>query len=381
VGWTSDWTTFHKVGLWLPHEASGWDAQDSFRGAITVVGREYVGTYAGSYTTNTSIYYAGIATLPTDTLAPNMTSIVCDALDCTSAFVSLNTDVNANCGVAFGTSSGTYTITNNETAVGLSNFAHSFAAYTGLATNATVYFKPFATNIMSSTGTNGVEGSLAVSSLAPLDMWAMTEASGTKTYDSASAYKTGTNYNGVTWASPYGLTFLGSSSQYNDAGNTTDPGLSDWSWSFWFKYTASSSGQTYGLFGKSIANNINGRWGTYLSSGQITCILQCNGAKTIAWAETAYLDGNWHHLACSCTRSANMTMWIDGVYRATASVSNGSATSMACGTHLFTGVYGDSTGNNPGSGYYFTGSIGDTRIFNRALSTNEVLWIYAAGMK
>jgi len=42
VGWTSDWTTFHKVGLWLPHEASGWDAQDSFRGAITVVGREYV---------------------------------------------------------------------------------------------------------------------------------------------------------------------------------------------------------------------------------------------------------------------------------------------------------------------------------------------------
>jgi len=34
-----------------------------------------------------------------------------------------------------------------------------------------------------------------------------------------------------------------------------------------------------------------------------------------------------------------------------------------------------------GAGYYFTGSIDDCRIFNRALSKSEVAYIYAAGME
>lgn len=55
---TNDWTTFNKIGMIFPVNTAGWDASNSFRGAVTRIGDEYVFSYTGG------TYRMGIATQP-----------------------------------------------------------------------------------------------------------------------------------------------------------------------------------------------------------------------------------------------------------------------------------------------------------------------------
>jgi predicted GH43/DUF377 family glycosyl hydrolase len=55
---TTDWLTFTKLGVIFPVAISGWDAVNSFRGAVTRVGDTYVFSYTGDG------YKMGIATQP-----------------------------------------------------------------------------------------------------------------------------------------------------------------------------------------------------------------------------------------------------------------------------------------------------------------------------
>lgn len=55
---TSDWQSFTKLGIIFPVNTSGWDATNSFRGAVTRIGDDYVFSYTGGS------YRMGIATQP-----------------------------------------------------------------------------------------------------------------------------------------------------------------------------------------------------------------------------------------------------------------------------------------------------------------------------
>jgi hypothetical protein len=55
---TTDWNTFTKQGIMLPLNTSGWDSSNSFRGAVSVVGNNYVLIYTGQH------YELGVATEP-----------------------------------------------------------------------------------------------------------------------------------------------------------------------------------------------------------------------------------------------------------------------------------------------------------------------------
>jgi len=55
---TTDWVSFTKHGVIFPVAASGWDAVNSFRGAVTRIGDTYVFSYTGDG------YKMGIATQP-----------------------------------------------------------------------------------------------------------------------------------------------------------------------------------------------------------------------------------------------------------------------------------------------------------------------------
>ncbi|MGD0884643.1 MAG: DUF2341 domain-containing protein, partial [Thermodesulfovibrionales bacterium] len=55
---TTDWQTFTKHGILLPESSSGWDATNSFRGAVYQVGETYVLSYTGG------VFEMGIATQP-----------------------------------------------------------------------------------------------------------------------------------------------------------------------------------------------------------------------------------------------------------------------------------------------------------------------------
>jgi len=55
---TTDWLTFTKMGVIFPVASSGWDSNNSFRGAVTRIDDEYLFTYTGDS------YRMGIATQP-----------------------------------------------------------------------------------------------------------------------------------------------------------------------------------------------------------------------------------------------------------------------------------------------------------------------------
>jgi hypothetical protein len=55
---TTDWETFTKLGVIFPVASSGWDSNNSFRGAVTRINDEYVFSYTGDS------YRMGIATQP-----------------------------------------------------------------------------------------------------------------------------------------------------------------------------------------------------------------------------------------------------------------------------------------------------------------------------
>jgi hypothetical protein len=58
IATTTDWQTFTRLGIIFPLAGSGWDATNSFRGAMTRIGDTYVFSYVGDS------YKMGIATQP-----------------------------------------------------------------------------------------------------------------------------------------------------------------------------------------------------------------------------------------------------------------------------------------------------------------------------
>jgi len=58
VATTTDWQTFTRLGIIFPLAGSGWDANNSFRGAVTRIGDTYIFSYVGDS------YKMGIATQP-----------------------------------------------------------------------------------------------------------------------------------------------------------------------------------------------------------------------------------------------------------------------------------------------------------------------------
>ena len=79
-------------------------------------------------------------------------------------------------------------------------------------------------------------------------------------------------------------------------------------------------------------------------------------------------DGNWHHVVITYTNST-VTMFVDGQFDV-----SGMKTLNTASTQL---VLGDDVSVN----YYYNGCLDDIRIYNRALSSNEVAQLYAIDPK
>jgi hypothetical protein len=99
-----------------------------------------------------------------------------------------------------------------------------------------------------------------------------------------------------------------------------------------------------------------------------------NGNGAFIQCRTAvpnHLDGNWHHLA-GVTTPAGMKTYFDGVERCTNTV--GGDIRYDQGPDLFLGRHGfDQTI------YDFDGNLDDVRIYNRALSPDDIAWLASGG--
>jgi uncharacterized repeat protein (TIGR01451 family) len=124
---TADWQTFTKQGLTLPLASSGWDSNNSFRGAVTRIGNTYVFPYTGDG------YMMGIATQPVySTITLNDPSTIFSffddfpgtSLDTTTKWVSPFDSGSSSQAVVSGgtltlTATGTYVKIHGQTAVGM----------------------------------------------------------------------------------------------------------------------------------------------------------------------------------------------------------------------------------------------------------------------
>ena len=94
-----------------------------------------------------------------------------------------------------------------------------------------------------------------------------------------------------------------------------------------------------------------------------------NSASAVATDTTRINDGQWHHVVAVLTIGQGVTFYVDGVYSSSTAMNlTNSGDNWA---NLTVGV-------NPYTyfGNYFTGSIDEVRVYNRALSAAEVSTVY-----
>ena len=97
-----------------------------------------------------------------------------------------------------------------------------------------------------------------------------------------------------------------------------------------------------------------------------------SGYKSVRTTGVNVLNGAWHHIVGQKT-GATLQIYVDGSSKI--STSNTGTVRYTLGTGLFVGNHG-----NGGTTYDFKGSIDDVRIYNQALSNQEVLDLYTGNV-
>ena len=135
----------------------------------------------------------------------------------------------------------------------------------------------------------------------------------------------------------------------------------------WFKTPSTGSGQNggAGIFG--FTYGIRCRIGL---EGNLYIVYNGSTSSTIVASTTGqnYYDNKWHHVV-SQTNGNTIFLYVDGVLKA----QNTNAVTPWTGTSPWPtdplNIGRDNNNNN----YFFSGSIGPIKIYNRALSAQEVL--------
>jgi hypothetical protein len=164
--------------------------------------------------------------------------------------------------------------------------------------------------------------------------------------------------------------FNGSSSKI--VTGLTLPADSSMSFSLWFK--TATTGVNQSLFGEtdSSFSNLSIRIGLWWTNANTIYVWIANGSSQwyTTLAGVSYLDDNWHNFVLSIN-GTSVKLYADGsqtpIIDATSSVSFGT-TGV---TPLTIGAPGSAY-----SGYFWTGSVDQVRIYDTALSSSDVTAIY-----
>jgi hypothetical protein len=209
--------------------------------------------------------------------------------------------------------------------------------------------------------------------------WNFDEGSGMVANDSTGNGNTGTLVNSPTWTTSGkindALTFNGTTS-YVDSSNFAD-NLSNFTVAAWFKTSTTPTGQ----FGAIASKLGSGGWGSGTGWGlgiegastgapsTLTTIIQTNGSNWRSTHTTASLtDGNWHHAVMVVTGGNTVTLYLDGTIPGTALNNAGTMSGYSNNSNVRIGTDYNSE--------FFTGTIDDVRVYNRALSASEVWRLY-----
>lgn len=202
--------------------------------------------------------------------------------------------------------------------------------------------------------------------------WKLDDGSGTSATDASTNGNTGTLTNGPTWTTGQigsAVDFDGNNdyivlpSAFGDFGSTADFTLSSW-----FRNT-NASADTDIIFNKeagaadwiNFGLNSSHQAGLYCATG--------GGNLYNEFSTTTYNDSLWHHLVASRSLSGTaVTIYVDGVAVKTSTGLTACTFSKNLSTSL--GTY------KIGAAHLFKGDIDEFRVYNRALSADEVAQLY-----
>ncbi len=211
--------------------------------------------------------------------------------------------------------------------------------------------------------------------LQPVSHWKFDEGSGTTAYDSA-GNNDGTIF-GATWTTGQigsALSFDGINN-YVDVGDpgdgSLDFGTADFTLSAWFKTSISAPG----FFVCKRAKGYYAGYDFYIQQeGRIFARIADGWSVPDARTTEGFNDGLWHHAAAVYDRDGVIRIYVDGVSKAT----SGSIKWIGNVNNSEPFTIGDR--NDPGHHYYFDGTIDDVRIYDRALSAEEIEELYHEGV-
>lgn len=148
--------------------------------------------------------------------------------------------------------------------------------------------------------------------------------------------------------------------------------------SFWFKLDGSSEDNQYPrAVSKGQSSTTNGAYSVFIEdgSGDPTRIglrfIDSSGTKhdiDTGNTLTDYNDGNWHHVAATYSNSSDVgRLWFDGAEKVTESISGDVSVRMTeDDLHV-----GDGNGER-----HLNGNLDEVRVYNRALSAEDVQDLY-----
>ena len=153
-------------------------------------------------------------------------------------------------------------------------------------------------------------------------------------------------------------------------GNILNMGLASWTISCWVKFDGGSG--LMGIIGKTSYRSYEGRYSIYIDNNNLVAFFQPGASSMIISTPlTPYLDNKFHNLVLTIKRASMMYLYVDGISVGTPiDVSSTSSLNPNSIDHFYMGSYASSDGQSPL--YFFKGNIGQSLIYNRALTASEV---------
>ncbi len=174
----------------------------------------------------------------------------------------------------------------------------------------------------------------------------------------------GTLVNSPTYNSTSGSFTFNGSTQYATTPSQIINVTSSWTTNVWFKTTGSTNLPSLVVRGNVGETLI---WACYLqnATGRVQFLMR-NSTDQVITGTTSTNDNNWH-MATYTNTGGLVTLYLDGNQENSGSITN--LSNIA--NNVVLGRWGDSTGP-----YYYRGHIGTVQMYNRALSSTEILRNY-----
>ena len=205
------------------------------------------------------------------------------------------------------------------------------------------------------------------------------ESTTTKDYSDSSNNGT---VSGATWSSSSGVdghgaySFNGTSDYIGGFGDTYDMGTQDFSMEAWFKTSSDDRGFLMSKLEVWGSNN-PGYWMAHLETQNIVKCYGVTAESNQIWnlaADSTTNDGSWHHVVCSIDRDGYARLYVDGDLDDSVDISAHSSESLDNDHDFFIGKR-----DNTATPYYFNGYLDELKMYDHALTSEQVEAIYNSG--